>query len=105
MRADLGPGQLRRARDVDAPSQRVVAGGGSGAVGGLGGGGGGLVDGSYEERCHLGSGYGLVGAVVEGAGGAPSGYTGLVHAFYGPYHGGVGVFGVLEEAFGLGYCL
>ena len=46
------------------------------------------------------SGYGLVGAVVEGAGGTSSGYACLVHALDGLYYGGVGVLGVLEEAFG-----
>ena len=59
-----------------------------------------MVDGSDEEGCHLGSGYGLVGAVVEGAGGTPSGYSGLVHALNGSDYGGVCVLGVLEEAFG-----
>ena len=42
-------------------------------TGGGGPGGGGLVDGSYEERRHLGPGNGLAGAVIERIGGATLG--------------------------------
>ena len=83
-------------------SLRLCIGAPSGAApGGLGGCRGGLVDGPDEERRHLGSGYGLAGAVVEGAGGTPSGYPGLIHALDGSDDGGVCALVVLEEAFGL----
>ena len=44
----------------------------------------GEVDGADEEGGHLRSGYGFVGAVVEGGGGAASGYASAVHSFDGP---------------------